>query len=140
MAKEPAWERRELEVPEELHDGIVELLTFIQFPEYTASFRRLELTDDEQCEIEIGIMMDPLISPVIDGTGGIRRFDCGTPGDGPGSLEVSVFYIYFPESSKVALIDAMLTETVGEMSAESRAELKALVEEVQQVGPEAWEG
>ncbi len=126
--------------PKELCGDSEELLTFIQLPKYTQSFVEIGLTDDEQRAVEIGIMMNPILSPVIDGTGGIREFEFGVPQDGPGSLHLSAFYAYFPESGKVALIGLFDTESIGEISLEDRAILKQLFEEIQEFGPEAWEG
>lgn len=140
MGKEPEWERRRLVCPKDLCGDVSELLTFIQLPAYTEAFKGLDLTDDEQRLFELGVMMNPLKAEVIEGTGGIREALFGTPKDGPGSLHLSVFYAYFPETGKVVLIDLAETDEVGELADGERAELKRLFEEIQEFGPEAWEG
>lgn len=138
MAKEPQRERRQLQCPSELADDTVELLTFIQMPLYTSTYLQLELTDDEQRAIETGIMMNPTLSPVLPGTGGVREFQFGTPGGNPGSLHLSAFYCYFPEMGKVALLDICQTDESGELTDDERAQLKILFEEIQEIGPENW--
>ncbi len=139
MAKELVWERRALVCPKHLCEDPKELLTFIQLDDYTASFLRLQLTDDEQRAIETAIMMNPTLAPVIEGTGGIRELQVSTPKNTPGSLHISAFYAYFPETGKVALIDLFQTEDLEPMTVEERATLKELFEEIQEYGPEAWD-
>lgn len=138
MPKEPEWESRSLIYPKDMYEP-QELLTFIQLKEYTDSFIRLELTDEEQRALELGIMMNPTLSPVMEGTGGIREFQFSMPENTPGSLHLSAFYAYFPEAGQVALIELMETDEVGPMTPEERAELKRLFEAIQEHGPEAWE-
>lgn len=140
MTKEPDWETRNIVCPQEFCHDSETLLTFIQLPAYTETFLKLELTDDEQRAIEIAIMLNPILPPVLDGTGGVREFQFGVPQDGPGSLHLTAFYVYFPEAGKVALLGLFETDAVGELTIEERAELKQLFDEIQEFGPEAWEG
>ncbi len=131
MPKEPNCERVSLVYPKDLCDP-KELLSFVQLDPYSASFAKMELTDDEQRKVEIGIMMNPTLSPVIEGTGGIREFEFCTPKLSIGSLHLSAFYAYFPEPGMVVLLDLFQTDDLGEMTAEERAELRALFEECQE--------
>ncbi len=131
MPKEPVWERHAVVCPKDLGEP-KELLTFIQLDAYTEAFIKLELTDDEQRSIEIGIMMNPTLPPVIEGTGGVREFQCSTPTQSNGSLHLSVFYVYFPESEAVALALVAHTDDCGIMTNEERAQIKLLIEEIQQ--------
>lgn len=139
MRKEPEWERRTLVCSKALIEDSKELLTFVQLHMYTEAFLRLELTDDEQRAIETAVMMNPILPPVIEGTGGIRELEIGLPHSNPGSLQLTAFYAYFPEVQQVALIDVVETDELGEMTAEERAELRELFDAIQEVGPEAWE-
>ena len=132
MAKdEPPRSRVSLTYPKNLCSP-KELLTFIWGDIYEESFTKLELTDEEQRAVETGLMMDPEISPVMANTGGIREFQFSTPGNGVGSLHLSAFYAYFPESGKVMLIDLALTDEMLPMTDEERAELKQLFTESQE--------
>lgn len=109
-----------------------ELLGFVQLEPYSEAFQSLELTDDEQRTIEIAIMMDPTICPIIEGTGGVREFQFGTPSNSAGSLHLSAFYAYFPESRMVALISLVQTDEIGEFTPEERKEVKGLFEDIQE--------
>ena len=138
MPKEPVRECRKVVCTSSFVDA-EELLTFTHLTEYTESFTSLGLTDDEQRCIEIGIMLNPTLPPVIEGTGGVREFQFSTPSSNPGSLHLSAFYAYFPETAKVALIDVMETDDVGPMTDQEKAALKEMFEQIQEFGPEAWE-
>lgn len=130
MANVPDWELHRLVYPNDLCEPM-ELLNFTHSKEYTESFLRLGLTDDEQRQVEVGIMMAPTLPPVIGGTGGIREFQFSTPKNTPGSLHLTAFYAYFPEGESAVLIDLMLTDEVGIITAVEREQLKALFEEIQ---------
>lgn len=130
MHNEPIREHHSLVYPRDRFDP-KDLLNFVQLHGFTESFKDLELTDDEQRELEVVLMTDPTISPVIRGTGGMRELKCGVPHKGPGSLHLSIFYAYFPEKEEIVLVDVFVTETLAPMTDTERAELKALFEECQ---------
>jgi hypothetical protein len=138
MAKEPDHEVRKLVCSPNFIQDPEDLLTFIQMPAYTASYTLMGLTDDEQRAIETGIMVNPLANPVLDGTGGVRVFECSTPSNGVGSLHLSVFHAYFPETQKVALLEVLQSDSFGPLTNDERAELRVLFDEIQQFGPESW--
>lgn len=132
-------EFRQLSAPEHLCYDYASKLTYIQLKRYTDRFNELHLTDDEQRALETGIALNPVLPPVIEGTGGIREFQFSMPSDNLGSLHLTAFYCYFPENGKVVLMSLMETEEVGEMNPESREQLKRIFEALQEFGPEAWE-
>ena len=138
MAKEPDREVRKLVCSSDIIRDPEDLLTFIQMPAYMQSYDIMGLTDDEQRAIETGIMVNPLANPVEPGTGGVRIFECSTPSNGAGSLHLSVFHVYFPETQKVALLDVLVADSFGPLTNEERAELRELFDEIQQFGPESW--
>ena len=139
MAKQPELESRTVVCPSSMSENSHELLTFIHQLNYTESFKRFELTDEEQRGIETGIMMDPTLSPVINGTGGLRAIEFGLPNDGKAALHISAFYCYLPEVSTVLLLDVVQTDELGSMTNEERSAFKDLFERVQEFGPEAWD-
>lgn len=139
MPQEPERESRMVVCPPEMFDDPKCLLTFTWMLEYTQSFEELELTDEGQRAIETVIMLDPVLPPVMEGTGGVRAFEISTPTLGPGSLQLTVFYAYFPEVGKVALMDLAQTDDIGPMTAVERAKLKEIYQGIQEIGPEAWE-
>lgn len=140
MPDEPTWERRQLLCPKHLCQDSAEQATFIQLLGYTNAFINYGLTDDEQRAVETGIMMNPVLPGIIDGTGGIREFQFSTPQNNPGSLHLSAFYAYFPETGKVALIGLFQTDDLAPMTDEERKALKKIFEEIQEHGPESWDG
>lgn len=115
-----------------------QLLTFIQLDPYTETFIRFGLSDDEQRHIETLIMLNPTLMPIIPGTGGIRKFDFGMPGNSRGSLKLTAFYAYLPESEKVALIGITETDDTGDLKLEEQRQLKEIFEDIQKFGPEGW--
>ncbi len=135
MHHEFGREKFTLKYPADMAFEAKEILSFLQEDGYTRSFQEFGLTDDEQRSIEAGIMISPLKSPVIDGTGGMREFQFCIPSNKPGSLHISAFYAYFPESGMVALVDLIETGEVGPMTDEEKATLKDLFERVQQEFP-----
>jgi hypothetical protein len=134
-------EFRMLTAPEHLCNDSAELLTFVQLAEYTEAFINFALTDDEQRAVETGIMMNPTLAPIIDGTGGVREFEFCMPNPTPRALHLSAYYAYFPEDRKVALISLLNSEefSTDELDPDSRKELKRIFEGIQKFGPEAWE-
>lgn len=132
MSREPDCIRHALVYPQGLCEP-KELLSFIQLDPYVKAFSKLDLTDDEQRTIEVGIMLHPTVSVVMEGTGGVREFQCSTPTNSPGSLHLSVYYAYFPEHGTVGLIYVAMTDDIGELKPEERVELKGMFEEIQEL-------
>ncbi len=156
---EREWERRSLVFPKHLDNpDAEELLTFIQLKGYTDSFIKFGLTDDEQRCLETAIMINPVVAPVIEGTGGVREYRIRVEiptenprpktssepaqANGPGFLHLSAYYAYFPETGTVVQIELFDTDEfdAAEITIEERAELKRVFEGLQQFGPEAWVG
>lgn len=91
MAKRrPARLRAELHYPSHLFKP-GDLLSFIELSPFSRHWDRLELTDKDLAMLQIAIMVDRSASPVIEGTGGLRKLRFvppGWPGGKSGALRV----------------------------------------------------
>lgn len=80
-------------------------LTFVRFPSFTREWERLGLDDADLRALEVEILKDPARSPVIRGTGGLRKLRFAGPGSGRGkSGAYRVCYASFSEFGIVALV------------------------------------
>jgi mRNA-degrading endonuclease RelE of RelBE toxin-antitoxin system len=78
---------------------------FVRFPAFTRDWERLGLNDAALRALETEILKDPSKSPVIQGTGGLRKIRFSEPGSGRGrSGAYRVCYASFPEFGTVALV------------------------------------
>ena len=77
---------------------------FVRFPAFTRDWERLGLTDRDLRALEVEILKDPDRSPVIRGTGGLRKLRFVEPGAARGkSGAFRICYAVFPEFGTVAL-------------------------------------
>ena len=77
-------------------------------------------------------MAAPLLAPVIQGTGGIRKMRFSPPGWNVGkSGAVRVIYAVFPDFSVCVLAAAYAKTEQENISASDKKALKALVEEIE---------
>jgi len=77
---------------------------FVRFPSFTRDWERLGLDDADLRSLELEILRDPIRSPVIRGTGGLRklRFSGRRTASGK-SGAYRICYVYYPEFGTVAL-------------------------------------
>jgi hypothetical protein len=79
-------------------------LSFIQLTAFRVNWKRLRLTDADLRELELAILDDPSKSPVMSGTGGLRKIRfSGEHSSGGKSGGVRVCYAYFKEFGLVYL-------------------------------------
>jgi hypothetical protein len=77
---------------------------FVRFAAFTRDGEQLGLDEAALRALEIEILKDPNRSPVIPGTGGLRKIRFAEPGSGRGKRGAyRVCYVYFPEFGTVAL-------------------------------------
>lgn len=78
---------------------------FVRFPAFTRDWERLGLDDAALRVLESRILRDPEGSPVIRGTGGLRKLRFSEPGSGRGKRGAHrVCYVAFPEFGTVVLV------------------------------------
>jgi hypothetical protein len=104
MAKNCRTERGTLEYPHHAFKPL-EIANFIQMHGFTEEWEGLGLTDDNLRDLETAIMASPTGSPVVRGTGGLRKLrfsPAGWPRGKSGALRVG--YVYFRAYCIVVLI------------------------------------
>lgn len=74
--------------------------TFIQTDEFTKNWERLGLTNDDLRRLELEIMKNPKVGPVIQGTGKLRKMRFAFENSGKSG------------SSRVCYVDFLIHETV----------------------------
>jgi mRNA-degrading endonuclease RelE of RelBE toxin-antitoxin system len=78
---------------------------FVRFPVFTRDWERFGLDDAVLQALESEILKDPDRSPVIRGTGGLRKLRFTEPGSGRGKRGAyRVCYVLFPEYGTIALV------------------------------------
>lgn len=84
-----------------------EWLRFVQFAAFTRDWERLGLDDEALRALELEILKAPTRSPVIRGTGGLRKLRFAPPGSGRGKRGAyRVCYAHILEFGTVALVVA----------------------------------
>jgi hypothetical protein len=84
-----------------------DLLSFIESPFFTSAWRRCRLTDADLFELQVLIMTDPKFSPVVKGSGGLRKMRFAPTGAAEGkSGSHRACYVYFEEAGIVFLVTA----------------------------------
>lgn len=80
------------------------LLSFLELRPFTRQWDSLGLTEKTLLALQVAIMADPRASPVIEGSGGVRKMRFGPPGFAKGkSGSLRVCYAYIEEVGIVIL-------------------------------------
>jgi hypothetical protein len=78
---------------------------FVRFPAFTRDWERLGLDDAALRALESEILRGPDRTPIIRGTGGLRKIRFAEPGSGRGKRGAyRVCYVPFPEFGTIALV------------------------------------
>ena len=101
--------------------------TFIQTDEFIKNWERLGLTDDDLRRLELEIMKNPQVVPVIQGTGKLRkmRFAFGNKGKSGSSR---VCYVDFLIHETVYLITVYSKNEKDNLSKAERNEIKKFID------------
>lgn len=104
---------------------------FIELPYFTSRWKALGLTDNDLRRLEEELLYDPEAGPVIVGTGGVRKMRFAFDNRGKsGSLRV--IYIDFKVFERIYLLNAYSKNEKDNLSIKERAELKALVKQLEE--------
>ena len=132
MAQRLKVETRRLEYPRDLCDP-KDWLNFVQLDPFCRACKRLELLDDDIRAIEISIMLDPEQSPVIPGTGGLRKLRFSAENSNQGKRGAfRVCYVYFKEHGLVTLVLVYGKSQKDNLSASDKKLIKALIGEIEE--------
>jgi hypothetical protein len=109
-------------------------LRFVHFPAFSRDWARLGLDDEALRALELIILEDPVGSPVVRGTGGLRKVRFAPPGSGRGkSGSHRIGYVYFPEFGTIALALAFGKNERSDLSAADRAAIAGAIRAFQAV-------
>lgn len=77
---------------------------FTELKPFTRLWRQLGLTDDDLLAVQMAVIKDPQGSPVISGTGGLRKLRFSPRRSATGKRDaMRVCYVYFPIFRRVIL-------------------------------------
>ena len=100
--------------------------TFIELPLFRKKWKDLGLTDTDLRRLQEQILADPKNSPVIQGTGGLRKMRFAFEHRGK-SGSTRVIYVDFEVYEKVFLITAYAKDEKDNLSQAERNELRQLI-------------
>lgn len=100
---------------------------FVELPSFMAKWKALGLTDDDLLRLELELLADPKLGPVIKGTGGVRKVRFAFENRGK-SGSIRVIYIDFEVYEKIFLLTAYAKADQDNLTKGERNDLKGLVE------------
>lgn len=105
-----------------------DLLRFVELKPFTDGWKDLKLNDDDLAALQILIMLNPNGSPVVDGTGGLRkirfapaRWQTGKSG------AVRVGYVYLQEYGTVLLVIAYSKNEKDNLTPDEKKAIRSLL-------------
>lgn len=101
--------------------------TFVQTNEFTHKWEKLGFSDDDLRKLELELLINPLVGPVIRGTGKLRkvRFAFSNSGKRGG---VRVCYVDFAPYKVIYLITVYPKNERDNLTKEECSEIKKLIE------------
>ena len=100
---------------------------FVELPSFMVRWKALGLTDDDLLRLELDLLADPKLGPVIKGTGGVRKVRFAFENRGK-SGSIRVIYIDFEVYEKIFLLTAYAKADQDNLTKSERNDLKGLVE------------
>lgn len=117
----------------------MELLSFIEMEGFYQDLKDLGLDDDDLSALQVLIMSNPKIPPVIPGTGGLRKIRFAPAGWRRGKRGAArVCYVYFEDYGIVLLVVAYRKNEKDDLSADEKKAIRNLIrheEEILSKGP-----
>lgn len=106
-----------------------DLLHFVETSEFTASWKELGLNDeDDLASLQFLIMHAPKDSPVVGGTGGLRKLRYSPPAWHRGtSGAVRVCYVYFEKYGVILLVIAYGKNVKANLTASEKLGIKQYI-------------
>ncbi len=101
--------------------------TFIQTDEFVRNWEKLGLTDDELRKLELTLLKNRLIAPVIKGTGGLRKIRFALPNRGKRG-SVRVCYVDFVIEETIYLITVYSKKEKDDLTQKECADVKKAIE------------
>lgn len=99
---------------------------FVILPSFELKWKNLGLDDDDLRRLEIELVNNPKIGPVMRGTGGVRKMRFAFEGRGK-SGSMRVIYVDFEVYEKLYLVDVFPKSTQENLSDEECKNMKKIV-------------
>lgn len=112
------------------HQDIVpeDWLRFIELRIFTEDWRSLRLKDEDLAALQALIMCGPDSSPVVPGTGGLRKCRFAPSSWGKGKRGAArVCYAYYPDHAVVLLVTAYAKKTKDDLTEAEKQAIKELL-------------
>ena len=100
---------------------------FVELPSFVARWKALGLSDDDLLRLELDLLANPKIGPVLKGTGGVRKVRFAFENRGK-SGSVRVIYVDFEIYEKIFLLTAYAKADQDNLTKTERNGLKGLVD------------
>jgi len=109
-----------------------DFLHFVELDEFRDDWEQLGLNDDDTWALQICIMCDPKASPVIRGTGGLRKLRFAPERWNVGKRDAArVCYVYFPDYWTVLLVAAYGKNEKDDLTDEEKSGIKKYIKQVE---------
>lgn len=110
-----------------------DLLHFVELDGFVDDWKELGLdVEMDLWALQVGVMSDPSGSPVIEGTGGLRKLRFAPPGWKVGKRgAVRVCYVYFPEHWTVLLVMAYAKNRKDSLSAREKRDITSYINRIE---------
>ena len=110
-----------------------DFLHFVEMDEFRGDWKQLGLNDDEDIwALQIAIMCNPRGSPVIPGTGGLRKMRFAPDKWNVGKSDaVRVCYVYFPNHWTVLLVAAYSKNEKDNLTDGEKAGIRKYIKQVE---------
>ena len=132
MSSKRLVETRKLTYPKDLCDP-KDWLNFVQLDAFPRAWKRLGFGDLELRALEIMIMMDPTRSPVIAGTGGLRKIRFARADEDTGKRGgARICYTHFPDHGLVTLFTAYGKNQTDDLTTDQKKKIKKLIKEIEE--------
>lgn len=100
---------------------------FVELPSFVTRWKALGLSDDDLLRLELDLLANPKIGPVLKGTGGVRKVRFAFENRGK-SGSVRVIYVDFEIYEKIFLLTAYAKADQDNLTKTERNALKGLVD------------
>lgn len=105
--------------------------SFVLTAPFERQWKNMALTEEELRQLEIEILKDPKLYPVIPGTGRLRKMRFAIDGRGK-SGSVRILYVDFEVVKLIYLIGAFPKSEKDNLTPAERNHLKKVIDEIEQ--------
>jgi hypothetical protein len=102
-------------------------LTFVHEDGFESDWKDLGLTDEDLWGVQLMIQSDPEGSPVVKGTGGLRKLRFAPPKRSGRRKWFRACYVYFPEAAFVLLVVAYAKNESDDLSAADKKYIREMI-------------